>query len=46
MAVKIKISSADDLEILKETRKPLIAKQIHKNKKAYTRQVKHKKLDY
>lgn len=46
MTTQIKISSADNLKILKEIRKPLIAKQIHKNKKAYTRQVKHKKLDY
>lgn len=46
MAIQVKISRADELKILKEARKPLIANQIHKNKKAYTRQVKHKKLDY
>lgn len=46
MAIKIKISSEDELKIIKDSRKPLLARQIHKNKKAYLRQAKHKKLDY
>lgn len=46
MATQIKISRTADLKILKTYRKPLIANQIHKSKKTYTRQVKHKKLDY
>jgi hypothetical protein len=47
MAIKIKITPADELKILKEnSRKLLLARQVHKNKKAYSRRVKHKKVDY
>lgn len=46
MSTSIKISRTDDLKIIKKSRKPLLAKQVHKNKKTYSRQVKHKNLDY
>ena len=47
MAIKIKISSQDELKIIKGgARKLILPKQVHKSKKAYSRQVKHKKLDY
>lgn len=46
MSTPIKVSRADDLKIIKSSRKPLLAKQVHKSKKAYSRQAKHKKLDY
>ncbi len=44
MAIKIKISQKDDLKIIK-SRQLAPLSQIHKNKKAYSRQSKYKKLD-
>ena len=47
MTTQIKISSQDELKIIKSsTRKLVLPRQVHKSKKAYSRQVKHKKLDY
>lgn len=47
MAIQIKISPKDELKIIKGgARKLVLPKQVHKSKKAYSRQVKHKKLDY
>lgn len=45
MVKEIKISTTDELKILKSGRKPLISSIIHKNKKAYSRRLKHKKLN-
>jgi len=47
MATQIKISPQDELKIIKSSaRKIVLPRQVHKSKKAYSRQVKHKKLDY
>jgi len=47
MATNIKISEADELKILKSyARKLVLARQIHKSKKTYSRLDKHKKTDY
>ena len=44
---KIKISSADDLRIIKGSPRELVPpKQIHKNKKAYVRRGKHQLKDF
>jgi len=47
MTVKIKISAADDLKIIKKNYRSLVPpKQVHKNKKAYVRKSKHQPKDY
>jgi len=47
MATQIKISPQDELKIIKSSaRKIVLPRQVHKSKKAYSRQAKHKKLDY
>lgn len=47
MNTKIKINSDDELKIIKSVRKLVVPpKQIHKNKKAYSRQGKHKEKNY
>jgi hypothetical protein len=47
MLTQIKISPKDELKIIKSSsRKLILPRQVHKSKKAYSRQVKHKKLDY
>lgn len=45
MAVIIKISPQDELKVIKSNAHRLgLSKQIHKNKKAYSRLSKYKKL--
>lgn len=47
MATQIKISLQDELRVIKSgARKLAPPRQVHKSKKAYSRQTKHKKLDY
>ena len=47
MAIKIKINSEDEFKILKKSSNLTVPpRQIHKNKKAYSRLDKHKQKDY
>lgn len=47
MAIKIKINSEDEFKILKKSSSLSVPpRQIHKNKKAYSRLNKHKQGDY
>lgn len=46
MPIKIKINSKDELKLIKSgERKLVLANQIHKNKKAYSRVNKYKKIE-